>query len=361
VNGSVTTITNKHVPETTEITVQKVWDDAKNAAGIRPEKILVQLFADGDAVGEPAELNAGNGWRMTWEGLTRYTNPNGMTGNQKEIVYTVQEINVPEGYEVEISYGTKVIRITNKLVPGKIVIEKEFDFEPVEPDEPDDSPMDIPVIKNWDDNGNKDGNRPAAVTVRLLADGAEVASAQLTEATGWKHTFTGLPRRNGEEKITYTITEDPVEWYRAEIKGFNIRNIYEPELTSVTVKKDWKDDENAGKVRPTSIYMTLSNGTTVLLSAANNWTATVDNLPTKLNGAPVTYTWKEQEVVGYKNTAVTADGSTTVFENTLVKVPEVPKNQVPPKTPGTPVEVFEEYETALGIPVLINHVGDCFD
>jgi hypothetical protein len=104
-----------------------------------------------------------------------------MTGNQKEIVYTVQEINVPEGYEVEISYGTKVIRITNKLVPGKIVIEKEFDFEPVEPDEPDDSPVDIPVIKNWDDNGNKDGNRPAAVTVRLLADGTEVI-LDLTQA-----------------------------------------------------------------------------------------------------------------------------------------------------------------------------------
>ena len=51
--GTVTTITNKHTPEPVDIAVLKVWDDEKNAAGIRPDSILVQLYANGDAYGEP--------------------------------------------------------------------------------------------------------------------------------------------------------------------------------------------------------------------------------------------------------------------------------------------------------------------
>ena len=108
--------------------------------------------------------------------------------------------------------------------------------------------------------------------------------------------------------------------------------------------------------------MTLSNGMNVLLNAENNWTATIDNLPTKLNGQPVTYTWKEQEVVGYKNTAETTADGKTVFENTLIVVPQVLGVQQVPTVPGGErTYIFDEYETALGIPVLINHVGDCFD
>ena len=34
-----------------------------------------------------------------------------------------------------------------------------------------------------------------------------------------------------------------------------------------------------------------------------------------------------------------------------------------PKVPGKPVALFnfEEYDTPLGVEVMINHVGDCFD
>ena len=48
--GTVTTITNKHVPEETEATVTKVWDDANNQDGIRPTSITMQLLADGSPV-----------------------------------------------------------------------------------------------------------------------------------------------------------------------------------------------------------------------------------------------------------------------------------------------------------------------
>ena len=155
-------------------------------------------------------------------------------------------------------------------------------------------------------------------------------------------------------------TEDPVEWYETEIHGFNIRNNYKPELTSVSVKKVWEDRNNALRQRPTSIVMTLSNGMTVVLNEQNNWQATINNLPTRVNGKPVTYTWTEQNVLGYDLTDVKVDGNTTTFTNTLWKRPEHGGGKKP-KTPGTPVEYIDEYDTPLGVEIVINHVGDCFD
>ena len=359
-NGILTTLTNTHGPDETEVNVRKVWVDSNDAAGKRPESITVQLYADGQAAGAAVTLDASNNWSYSWTKLAKNANEAGLI---REIKYTVAETEIPEGYIAKTTGNASTgYVITNTFETGKLIIEKEFDIEPWEPFGPDDSPMDIPVIKTWNDNNNKDGNRPGAVTVRLLADGVEVATAQLAESNGWKTVFTGLPRLTAEkQKIVYTITEDPVEWYEAEIHGFNIRNNYKPELTSVSVRKVWDDNENNQNLRPESIVMTLSNGMTVLLSAGNNWTATISNLPTKVNGQPVTYTWTEQKVLNYGLTSVVTEGNTTTFTNTLWKRPETPPTEgKQPKTTGETV-TFEEYRTPLGIESIINHVGDCFD
>ena len=245
--------------------------------------------------------------------------------------------------------------IRNTKVTGKLIIEKLFAIDPWEPFFPDDSPLDIPVIKTWNDNNNQDGNRPGSITVHLFADGVEIASAQLSEENNWRTTFTGLQRLrdNRKEKIDYTITEDPIDWYEAEIYGYNIRNNYTPEVTSVSVK-----------IRPKTIVMTLSNDVTsdkqtVELSAQNNWTATIENLPTRLNGKPVTYTWTEQEVIGYKLTKTTKKGNMTIFTNSSHKR----QNNQGGKNPEGPGDTtrIEDYKTPLGVEIMINHVGDCFD
>ena len=186
------------------------------------------------------------------------------------------------------------------------------------------------------------------------------AWVKLNAKNGWKHVFTGMPRLKDGKSIVYTVTEDPVPWYRTEIYGYYIRNIYEPETTKVTVRKAWKDKDDAAGMRPLSIYMTLSNGMTVVLNKDNNWTATIDNLPTMLNGKPVVYTWKEQEVVGYQLVSVVKDGLVTTFTN---RRPVTPKGdgKDDPKTPGDDWDVFDDYGTPLGGQQLINHVGDCFD
>jgi hypothetical protein len=358
--GTLTTLTNTHENETIPVSVRKIWEDDDNKANKRPAKILVQLYADGKAEGKPVELNAENGWTYNWQNLTKNVRENSLT---RAIVYTVAETEIPEGYRSTVhGNATRGFVITNTYDTGKLAIEKKFDIEPWNPEVPDDSPIDIPVTKTWNDDNNRDGNRPVSVTVRLLADGTEVASAQLSEENEWKYTFTGLPRlTEAKERINYTITEDPVDWYTAEIKGFNIRNNYEPEVTSVSVKKVWDDNNNDAAQRPSSIAMTLSNGMTVVLSPLNDWTATIDNLPTRVNGEPVTYTWTEQQVIGYTLTGVVTEGNLTTFTNRYWERPQNPQNANTPRLPGKPVYVFDEYETPLGVEIVINHVGDCFD
>lgn len=229
--------------------------------------------------------------------------------------------------------------------------------------EPDDK-ISIPVVKIWDDMGNRDGNRPDRVLVKLLADGNKVAETVLNNANGWSYQFTDLPKYSGTREIVYTVTEDPVPLYTSSVDGYVITNSYTPQTTSVTVSKVWLDNDNSAGLRPVSIYCTLSNGMHVTLSAANNWTATINDLPVKVNGETVDYTWTEQEVIGYTLSSEDTAGSTTVFTNSLIErrkdVPPEKKN-VPKKSRGNNYLVIEDYGTPLGVEVVINHVGDCFD
>ena len=160
--------------------------------------------------------------------------------------------------------------------------------------------------------------------------------------------------------IHYSVTEDPVPLYVSEIHGFTIRNKYQPELTSVSVRKVWNDENNKHHNRPVSVHMTLSNGMSVILSEENGWMATITGLPTIVNGQPAEYTWTEQEVVGYELESMETEGTVTVFTNKPWHRPDKPTQGKTPRLPGEEIYI-EEYETPLGVEVIINHVGDCFD
>lgn len=228
---------------------------------------------------------------------------------------------------------------------------------------PDAEVIDIPVVKIWNDDNNKDGNRPESITVKLFANGIQNETVVLTAADGWEYTFTDKPRydENGEE-IVYTLGEEPVEWYTSSVNGSFITNDYTPEVTSASVAKIWDDEDNKQNIRPTSIAVTLLPvGEVYVLNAENGWSFTRNGLPTKINGEPVTYSWREQETVGYVLADTKTEGSAMVFTNRVAKVPEIPKDKPQAKKPGDTWYIFEDYDTALGIPILINHVGDCFD
>ena len=74
--------------KTRSLTVTKDWNDASDAAGIRPPSVTVHLVKNGQRVeGGQAELSADNGWSYTWNDLA-------IDGSQ----YTVEEDPVA-GYD----------------------------------------------------------------------------------------------------------------------------------------------------------------------------------------------------------------------------------------------------------------------
>ena len=114
-------------------------------------------------------------------------------------------------------------------------------------------------------------------------------------------------------------------------------------------------------IRPKSLAVILQPvGTVYILNADNNWTVTAENLPIRIKGELVQYSWAEQESVGYVAAGVLTSGDETIFTNRVTRVPETPDVPKKPTTPGE-FAYFEEYKTALGIETIINHVGDCFD
>ncbi|MBQ6398559.1 MAG: Cna B-type domain-containing protein [Clostridia bacterium] len=239
-------------------------------------------------------------------------------------------------------------------------------YTPAPTPKPDAENVDVPVIKTWNDSDNEDGNRPAQITVRLYADGVQVDSVALSAANSWRYTFTELPRyTEAGAEIAYTVTEDPVAQYRTTIRGYSVVNDYEPNLVSASVSKRWIDDNNAAGLRPTSIAMSLSNGSEVVavavLNDSNGWSATINNLPATRNGEAVTYVWTEQQTIGYTQTGAEVDGNDATFTNALYQRPEVEAANLPARRPGDTFYIFEDYETPLGVEIMINHVGDCFD
>ena len=188
-------ITNSHDPGVTSVTVTKVWDDNDNSDGVRPDSVTVNLFGDGFKVKSHA-VTAADGWTYTFKYLDMYSA--GML-----IEYTITEDSV-EGYETTIDKFT----VTNKRVGEKVNISGE---------------------KTWADEDDKEGKRPDSITIRLLAGGTEVANKTVTAADGWKWTFDGMPKYADGVEIVYTITEDSVEGYSAEITGFNVKNTYDAE------------------------------------------------------------------------------------------------------------------------------------
>ena len=321
--------------------------------------------------------------------------------------YTLHETVAPDGYDLasdttfvidetgkvtstgntkKNEKGEIILLVEDALLKGRLEIEKVFEISEITPEptptpsvtptpEPTETPeptpevtpeptpevpetIDIPVTKEWDD-----GNRPAAVNVQLLADGAIVATATLTEASGWTYTFAGMPRMNGDAEIAYTVKEEPVAWYETEIiNGTHIVNHYRPITTSVTVRKIWDDNNNEAGMRPTGILMKLNNGMNVVLNAANGWTATISDLPIMMHGQPMSYSWTEQEVLGYTQSEVSVVGNTTIFTNYMRRRPEnPPEDKKVTKQRGNSYVIIEDYGTPLGVDVVINHVGDCFD
>ena len=290
VSGTTTTITNTHEPGTVDLTVTKVWDDADNQDGLRPDSVTVTL-SDGTQL----TLSEDNAWTATVTGLPVYE------GGQM-IEYTWAEEPVP-GYTLSAETDGSAAVLTNTHEPETAALS---------------------VAKVWDDDGNRDGVRPEALEVTLLADGEPVGTVTLTEAGGWADEISGLPVNREGKAITYEWRETAVDGYEltgsTTVGGHTVlTNRHAPDTATLTLTKVWDDDDNRDGLRPATLPVTLSAGGEVIftstLTPADQWTVTVPGLPVTEDGAPIQYTWAEAEVPGYTLTE-TVSGTATTFTNT---------------------------------------------
>ena len=195
---------NRHQPEETSLTVNKIWVHKDNLEANHPEEITIRLHANGTEK-EVRELTATNDWSTIFEHLPKYE-----SGDL--IHYVITEDHVKDyTHHIDETTGT----ITNTYNPNK---------------------TDVEVEKEWLDEHNKDGIRPAQITVHLYANGSDTGkSLILSEKNSWYGSFEAVDEFDaGNRPITYTIREDSVPGYETfivgdAIEGFTVGNEHKPE------------------------------------------------------------------------------------------------------------------------------------
>ena len=272
-------------------TVIKKWNDSNNSDKVRPESIQVQLKADNKNYGQPITLNETNNWTYTWDNL-----PEKSSGNT--IQYSIEELGDLSNYNVVYENKLQETIITNNLT------------------------IDIPVVKTWV------GDKKESVVVRLLADGAEVNSVELTEKTNWQHTFSDLPKynQNTGEEINYSIKEDAVDGYNSVITGssevgFTVTNTITGK-TSVGVTKEW-----IGPAANSVTINLLADGIMVdsqVLNEKNNWQYTFTNLEKYKDGQEITYTIEEVSIDGYSSVISGDSTNGFIVTNTNTETIDIP-------------------------------------
>lgn len=159
---------------TTELIIQKVWEDEENKYNSR-SNIKVSVYRNDELI-KTVELTNENNYTVKLEGLP---------GKFEEYKVVEPELADYDQKSIETDSENKTIKITNKL--------KEIS---------------ITVGKNWEDSGI---GRPASITIRLTnKNTGEVKVGQITAASGWAPiTFTGLTGAIED----YEISEDTVSGY----------------------------------------------------------------------------------------------------------------------------------------------------
>ncbi|WP_033585579.1 Cna B-type domain-containing protein, partial [Streptococcus sp. SR1] len=286
------TITNKYAPKEIDYKVTKVWNDANNQDGKRPESVTVQLFKSVDGSkpvaveGKKLTLTAkdktdANTWVASFTNLPQYE-------AGKEITYSIKEVDVSAGYKASVT--------------GQVVT-NTHDIETVV----------LSGTKVWKDNNNQDGKRTKSVKVQILNGDKVVQEIEVSEATGWKFESKPLPKYENGKLIEYKVKEVVVKGYTSTITTekegkYTITNEYTPEKIAVSGQKTWIDNNDQDRIRPASITVKLlangkETGQEATATAETGWKYEFTNLDRYQNGKPIEYTVKEVGVpTGYTAT-----------------------------------------------------------
>ncbi len=131
------------VPEYTSVRVDKVWklDDG----GVAADSVTVQLLRNGE-VYDTAVLSEANGWTKTWDRLSGIYS------------WTVQEIDVPEGFKAEITHTGNHWVITNDDTGEKPPVDPDNPDNPDKPGKPENPGKPHDLGQNHENPNVQDGN-----------------------------------------------------------------------------------------------------------------------------------------------------------------------------------------------------------
>lgn len=170
-------LTYKHIPAVVNVSARVSWNDANNQDGIRPTDTLVQLYADGTALGDKVVIESNKEWTKTWSNLPKYKAGKEIAYNMIAYAvsgYTVKVTgNALEGYKAEYTHNVQKMNVT--------------------------------VQNAWNDLDNVVDSRPAQLVVEIYANGKTTGKrVTLTEANNWKATVSGFDRNASGKRIQYT-------------------------------------------------------------------------------------------------------------------------------------------------------------
>ena len=283
------TATNTLEIPTIDLPVSKTWIDGNKNHG--NDSVTAVLVVNGVAdENRTVELKPGYGWKGVFEDLPKYSDD-----YQTQYTYSVQELNVPEGYTVSYNGG----QIINTM------------------DDPVD--VELTITKTW---VGPEANRPNYVTVGIFRSsqgsepqyvtGADVYLTAPTEEGAnqsvWAATSAKLDRYDDQGYLyTYSIREldeGTNKWvgnggtvtlsnlvYDVKISGFQITNTVQQDNTkTVSGTKTWAN-VSEDQTLPSSIQVMLwadggfvsmpgvENPATVRPDSEGKWTYSFEGLP----------------------------------------------------------------------------------
>ena len=372
-DGAKPSVDIYHNVDERSVTATIQWADDNNNDGFRPESVILQLYANGEAVsgedyrvlltGDPTATT----WSYTFEHLDIYTD--GKSG--EEVVYTIRVMN-SQGGELG-DYTASYINATGKFVDSFVASTEPYVLLTYT--------NKVDTVNGaiyWEDDNNRDGERPDFVDISLMARVYDettrawieyaVANQTVTPdtdarntmtASEWYFEFQDMPIYRDAYPITYyLVVKSDLNGNTGETaKEYNWREKYRGnmadednlevsvtiyqgvEVLGVTATVEWDDDNNNDNLRPNAIILQLfadgvrveGEAYTVTLygdPTADTWTHTFENLPRYEDGDSgdeITYTvyaaeMTEGSLYGQYDEVAT-DGTTHTFTKYVASYP----------------------------------------
>ncbi len=258
------------------IEVAKVWGDASSS---HPQVTLGLFAGNSKTSAKTVTLPKNGAWSEKVE-VDAYD------GND-QVDYTVKELDPATNTYVDsgrivlggVTYNVYVKDYTVTNTPAQAFTES------------------VSGTKTWVDGEGSSGTRPSSITVKLYANGTEVASTAVTSTDGWAYRWNNLPKYALEDsrdttgvlaalkkagiamngvQLDYSVDEVAVDGYDKSGTGYDITNTIRDDLADVKVTKVWNDGQNAEDTRPDSVKLILhrsvtKNGTTVTDDTFNEY------------------------------------------------------------------------------------------